>query len=102
MRKKNDSVRKKWRLTGRERAMIWRKGGITDTDGARRWGSGREYREETAMRPSSGEENPDLDRPASGRHRIPEAFRAFCIIVSFTAANTSRIFVVSVACVRCG
>ena len=36
----------------------------------------------------------------SGHHRIPEAFRAFCIIVSFTAANTSRIFVVSVACVR--
>jgi len=36
----------------------------------------------------------------SGRHRIPEAFSAFCIIVSFTAANTSRIFEVSVACVR--
>ena len=36
----------------------------------------------------------------SGNHRIPEAFSAFCIIVSFTAANTSRIFVVSVACVR--
>ena len=36
----------------------------------------------------------------SGRHRIPEAFSAFCIIVSLTAANTSRIFEVSVACVR--
>ena len=36
----------------------------------------------------------------SDHHRIPDAFRAFCIIVSFTAANTSRIFVVSVACVR--
>ena len=35
-----------------------------------------------------------------GHHKIPEAFKAFCIIVSFTAANTSRIFVVSVACVR--
>ena len=35
-----------------------------------------------------------------GGHRIPDAFKAFCIIVSFTAANTSRIFVVSVACVR--
>ena len=35
-----------------------------------------------------------------GHHKIPDAFRAFCIIVSFTAANTSRIFVVSVACVR--
>jgi hypothetical protein len=33
-------------------------------------------------------------------HRIPESFRAFCRIVSFTAANTKRIFVVSVACVR--
>lgn len=36
----------------------------------------------------------------SGHHRIPEAFKAFCMIVSFTAAKTSRIFVVSVACVR--
>lgn len=36
----------------------------------------------------------------SVHYRIPEAFSAFCIIVSFTAANTSRIFVVSVACVR--
>ena len=35
-----------------------------------------------------------------GGYRIPEAFKAFCIIVSFTAAKTSRIFVVSVACVR--
>ena len=35
-----------------------------------------------------------------GSYRIPEAFKAFCIIVSFTAAKTSRIFVVSVACVR--
>lgn len=33
-------------------------------------------------------------------HRIPLSFNAFCNIVSFTAANTSRIFVVSVACVR--
>ncbi len=32
--------------------------------------------------------------------RIPESRRAFCSIVSFTAANTSRIFDVSVACVR--
>lgn len=35
-------------------------------------------------------------------HRIPESLRAFCSIVSFTAANTSLIFDVSVACVRCG
>lgn len=35
-----------------------------------------------------------------GFHKIPESFRAFCRIVSFTAANTRRIFVVSVACVR--
>ena len=33
-------------------------------------------------------------------HNIPESFRAFCRMVSLTAANTSRIFVVSVACVR--
>ena len=31
---------------------------------------------------------------------MPESFSAFCNIVSFTAANTSRIFDVSVACVR--
>ena len=33
-------------------------------------------------------------------HRIPESFRAFCNMVSLTAANTRRIFDVSVACVR--
>lgn len=33
-------------------------------------------------------------------YRIPESLSAFCSIVSFTAANTSRIFDVSVACVR--
>jgi hypothetical protein len=33
-------------------------------------------------------------------YRMPESFNAFCSIVSFTAANTSRIFVVSVACVK--
>jgi len=33
-------------------------------------------------------------------HRIPESLSAFCSIVSLTAANTSRIFVVSVACVK--
>jgi hypothetical protein len=33
-------------------------------------------------------------------HNIPESFSAFCNIVSLTAANTSRILVVSVACVR--
>jgi len=32
--------------------------------------------------------------------RMPESFRAFWRIVSFTAAKTSRIFDVSVACVR--
>jgi len=35
-----------------------------------------------------------------GSHNIPESFKAFCRMVSFTAAKTSRIFVVSVACVR--
>ena len=33
-------------------------------------------------------------------HRMPESLRAFCKMVSFTAANTKRIFVVSVAWVR--
>lgn len=31
---------------------------------------------------------------------MPESFNAFCRMVSFTAAKTSRIFEVSVACVR--
>jgi hypothetical protein len=35
-----------------------------------------------------------------GSYRMPESFNAFCNIVSFTAAKTSRIFEVSVACVR--
>jgi len=42
------------------------------------------------------------DNTRNGVHRIPESFSAFCSIVSFTAAKTSRIFVVSVACVRLG
>jgi len=33
-------------------------------------------------------------------YKIPESFRAFCKIVSFTAANTSRMLDVSVACVK--
>jgi len=33
-------------------------------------------------------------------YRIPESLSAFCNIVSLTAAKTSRMFVVSVACVR--
>lgn len=33
-------------------------------------------------------------------HKIPESLRAFCRIVSLTAAKTSRMFDVSVACVR--
>jgi hypothetical protein len=33
-------------------------------------------------------------------HSIPESFRAFCSIVSFTAAKTNLMLVVSVACVR--
>ena len=31
---------------------------------------------------------------------MPESLSAFCSIVSFTAAKTSRMFDVSVACVR--
>jgi len=34
------------------------------------------------------------------RYNIPESFRAFCSIVSLTAAKTSRMLEVSVACVR--
>jgi hypothetical protein len=37
---------------------------------------------------------------ASSHYRIPESFKAFCSMVSFTAAKTSRIFDVSVACVK--
>jgi len=33
-------------------------------------------------------------------YKMPESFSAFCNIVSFTAAKTSRMFDVSVACVR--
>ncbi len=33
-------------------------------------------------------------------HRMPESFNAFCNIVSLTAAKTSLMFEVSVACVR--
>ena len=33
-------------------------------------------------------------------YRIPESFKAFCKMVSFTAANTSLMFDVSVACVK--
>ena len=35
-----------------------------------------------------------------GRYNIPESFKAFCSIVSLTAAKTSRMLEVSVACVR--
>jgi hypothetical protein len=35
-----------------------------------------------------------------GRYKMPESFRAFWRMVSLTAAKTSRIFDVSVACVR--
>jgi hypothetical protein len=40
------------------------------------------------------------DQCAAGDYRMPESFSAFCSIVSLTAAKTSRIFEVSVACVR--
>ena len=35
-----------------------------------------------------------------GDHRMPESFRAFCRMVSLTAAKTRRMLVVSVAWVR--
>lgn len=39
-----------------------------------------------------------VDEPS--HHNIPESLSAFCKIVSLTAAKTSRMFEVSVACVR--
>ena len=33
-------------------------------------------------------------------HKMPDSMRAFCRMVSFTAANTNRILEVSVACVK--
>jgi hypothetical protein len=49
----------------------------------------------------------DREQPCSrGRdvfgdhHKMPESFNEFWRMVSFTAANTRRIFEVSVACVR--
>ena len=44
----------------------------------------------------------DSDRCGARFYRIPESFRAFCSIVSFTAAKTRRMLEVSVACVRLG
>jgi len=38
--------------------------------------------------------------PSELDHKIPESLRAFCKIVSLTAAKTSRMFDVSVACVK--
>ena len=42
------------------------------------------------------------DRGGRRFYRIPESFRAFCSIVSLTAAKTRRMLEVSVACVRLG
>lgn len=36
------------------------------------------------------------------RYNMPESFKAFCSMVSLTAAKTSRMLEVSVACVRLG
>ena len=38
-----------------------------------------------------------LHHSCVGNYKMPESFRAFCKMVSLTAAKTSRIFVVSVA-----
>ena len=46
------------------------------------------------------EESPKTSKDISSRYNIPESFSAFCSIVSFTAAKTSRILLVSVACVK--
>lgn len=39
----------------------------------------------------------DVTRSNVFFHRMPESFKAFCKMVSLTAANTNRMFVVSVA-----
>jgi hypothetical protein len=41
-----------------------------------------------------------MSRRWQGDHRMPESFKAFCRIVSLTAAKTRRMLVVSVAWVR--
>jgi hypothetical protein len=55
------------------------------------------HRNDRIHRPQS--QNPKRVRKGAC-YRIPESLSAFCRIVSLTAAKTSRIFVVSVACVR--
>lgn len=44
--------------------------------------------------------NPKKRRERSRDYRIPEFLSELCNIVSLMAANTSRIFVVSVACIK--
>jgi hypothetical protein len=51
--------------------------------------SGRRVAPETVWKACGGQ-----------RYNMPESFRAFCSIVSLTAAKTSRMLEVSVACVR--
>jgi hypothetical protein len=43
---------------------------------------------------------PETGKLGGRRYNIPESFKAFCSIVSLTAAKTSRMLEVSVACVR--
>lgn len=51
--------------------------------------------------PSGNSNKEPMQMSDGGRgYRIPESRSAFCRIVSFTAANTSRTFPVSVACVK--
>lgn len=48
-----------------------------------------------------GERVPQSKKRRHGHgYSIPESFNAFCSIVSFTAAKTRRILLVSVACVK--
>lgn len=55
---------------------------------------------EVDLRPMNVVEKVEIEDMARSNiffHRMPESFNAFCRMVSLTAANTKRMFVVSVA-----
>ena len=66
----------------------------------RRGGKGAEIRVTEGRAPILIKNYNNFFFGGSSIHRTPEAIRAFRITVSFTTANTSRMFEVSVACVR--
>lgn len=52
------------------------------------------------LRPQQNEIMKNQPGSPGNYYKMPESFRALLRIVSFTAANTSRMLEVSVACVR--